>query len=107
MDQPAQADLIVINPSAGTGQIVASFNPGNYPLGVSWSGNDQTLFFAAGTQVQEGGQFPPLAIPSTAQMFTVSPDGGPIGQISGCPDRLTSPTPYHRRRSSSRIVFEG
>ncbi len=85
MDQPAQADLIVINPSAGTGQIVASFNPGNYPLGVSWSSNDQTLFFAAGTQVQQGGQWPPLAIPTTAQMFTVSPDGGPIGQIPGAP----------------------
>lgn len=85
MTQPAQADLIVINPSAGTGQIVASFNPGNYPLGVSWASNDQTLYFAAGTQVQEGGQFPPLAIPSSAQMFTVSPDGGPIGQISGAP----------------------
>jgi len=85
MTEPAQTDLIVIDISTGSGLILASFPPGNYPLGVSWSSNDQTLYFSAGTQVNEGGQFPPAALASTAQIFTVSPEGGAIGQIPGAP----------------------
>jgi hypothetical protein len=85
MTQPAQADLIVIDLNLGTGLIVASFPPGNYPLGVSWGTNDQTLYFSAGTQINQGGQFIPAAVASSAQIFTVSPDGGQIGQIPGAP----------------------
>jgi hypothetical protein len=85
MTEPAQADLIVIDLNSGSGLIVASFPPGNYPLGVSWGNNDQTLYFSAGTQINQGGQFAPAAIASTAQIFTVSPAGGAIGQIPGAP----------------------
>jgi len=85
MTEQAQADLIVIDISSGSGQIVASFLPGNYPLGVDWGPNDQVLFFAAGAQVSQGGQFIPAAIPGSEQMYTVNPNGGAIGQISGAP----------------------
>ncbi|MEN1729586.1 MAG: hypothetical protein AAGJ52_14205, partial [Pseudomonadota bacterium] len=85
MDQPAQADLIVVDLTSGSGLIVATFPPSNYPLGVDWGANDAVLYFAAGTQVSQGGQFIPAAIASTARIFTVSPEGGSIGQIPGAP----------------------
>jgi len=85
MNQPAQTDLIVIDISSGSGLIVATFQPGNYPLGVDWGPNDQRLYFAAGTQVNQGGQFIPAANPASAQMFTVAPAGGAIEQIPGAP----------------------
>ena len=83
LTQPAQADLIVIDVNTGAGDIVAGFDPGNYPLGVSWSDNDQLIYFAAGQQVSQNGQFRPLAIASTARIFTVSPNGGAIAQVPG------------------------
>lgn len=85
MTEQAQADLIVIDVATGSGIIAASFPPGQYPLGVSWGENDDIIYFSAGDQVFEGGQFPPLAIASTARLFTVTPDGTAIGEVAGAP----------------------
>ena len=88
LTQPVSADLVVIEVATGTGQVVASFNPGEYPLGVTWSGNDQLLTYSLGLQVNQGGVFPPGADPATATLFTVSPNGGPVGSVPGAPVRL-------------------
>jgi len=101
MTQPAQADLIVIDISSGSGLIVATFQSGNYPLGVSWGNNDQVLYFSAGTQVSEGGQFPPIARPDTAQIYTVNPAGGAIGQIPGAPVGY-----FPNAIPASRVIFQ-
>lgn len=85
LTQPVIADLVVIDVATGNGQVVAAFNPGEYPLGVTWSGNDQTLTFSLGFQMQQGGTFLPGADPGTATLFTVSPNGGPVGSVSGAP----------------------
>jgi len=102
MDQPAQADLIVIDISTGAGLIVASFPAGNYPLGVDWGPNDQLLYFSAGTQINEGGQFIPAAIPGTAQMYSVSPLGGEIGQVPGAPAGY-----FPTAIPLPRVIFQG
>ncbi len=87
LTEPAQPDLIVIDINTGQGEVVASFPPRNYPLGVSWGANDEILYFSAGTQVSDRGQFPPFAMANTARIFTVSPNGGgAIGQIGGAED---------------------
>lgn len=86
MTQPAQADLIVIDVATGSGIIAASFPPGQYPLGVSWRDDDELIYFSAGTQVSEAGQFPPIAVASTAQMYTVTPNGSVIGGVAGAPN---------------------
>jgi hypothetical protein len=85
LTQPVIADLVVIEVATGTGQVVASFNPGEYPIGVTWTGNDQQLIFSLGLQVHHGGTFLPVVNPTTATLFTVSPSGGPVGSIPGAP----------------------
>ncbi len=79
---PAQADLIVISTATGNGQVIASFAPGSFPVGVSWR-NNASLVFSLGTQAQAGGIFAPFADPSSAQVFTIPATGGTLGQIAG------------------------
>ncbi|MEE4330811.1 MAG: hypothetical protein V2J10_08085 [Wenzhouxiangella sp.] len=106
LTQPVSADLVVIDVTTGNGQIVATFNPGEYPLGVSWSGNDQTLIYSLGLQVNQGGMFPPGADPSTATLFTVSPQGGPVGSVPGAPVGYF-PNAIPLPRTVFRSNFEG
>lgn len=67
---PAQADLIVINTQTGNGQVIASFNSGFFPAGLSWRNNNQ-LVFSLGSQTQSGGLFLPTIDPVSAQVFTL------------------------------------
>ncbi len=82
MAAPAQADLIVISTATGNAQVIASFNPGFFPAGLSWR-NNANLVFSLGTQFQAGGIFTSTIIPSSAQIFTIPSAGGSLGQIPG------------------------
>lgn len=106
LTQPVSADLVVIEVGTGNGQIVATFNPGEYPLGVTWSGNDQQLIYSLGLQVNQGGMFPPGADPATATLFTVSPNGGPVGSVPGAPVGYF-PNAVPLSRTVFRSNFEG
>lgn len=106
LTQPVIADLVVIEVATGTGQVVASFNPGEYPIGVTWSGNDQLLTFSLGLQVNHSGTYLPLANPATATLFTVSPNGGPVGSVPGAPVGYF-PNAVPLSRTIFRSNFEG
>lgn len=64
------------------GQVVASFNPGFFPAGLSWR-NPGSLVFSLGSQTQAGGLFLPTIQPETAQILTIPATGGAIGQVPG------------------------
>lgn len=85
LTQPAQADLIVLDLAGGNAIQIASFAPGVFPAGLSWTRNGNQLLFSLADQVQEGGLFLPQANPATAVLRTVSASGGNIGQIPGAP----------------------
>ncbi|MCC5866731.1 MAG: hypothetical protein JJU31_16540 [Wenzhouxiangella sp.] len=96
---PAQADLIVISTATGSGQVIASFNPGFFPAGLSWR-NNASLVFSLGTQFQSGGIFLPSIVPSSAQILTTPATGGSLGQIPGVGQGFfPNPTP------PSEIIF--
>lgn len=79
---PAQTDLIVISMATGNGQVIASFNPGIFPAGLSWR-NNGSLAFSLGTQFQSGGIFTPTIDPNSAQIFTIASTGGSLDQVPG------------------------
>lgn len=82
MAAAASAELIVINTQTGNGQVIANFNPGVFPAGISWRNNSQ-LVFSLGNQTQSGGLFLPTIDPTSAQIFTIPAGGGGIGQVPG------------------------
>jgi hypothetical protein len=84
MMQPARAELAVVNLGNGSVTTLLQFNPGFYPMGVSWRGNNQ-LVFAIAQQSQSGGQFFSTGEPDTGQIFTVPAGGGPVNTVSGAP----------------------
>ncbi len=85
LHQPAKADLIVADLSNSSAIQVASFAPGVYPAGLSWSRNGADLLFSVGNQSHEAGLFMPLADPASAVLRTVPASGGAISQIPGAP----------------------
>ena len=83
--EPVTADLIVID-GTGSGFILATFNAGLYPLGVSWSADGATLVFSIAQQTFSGGNYLPSGDPSTAALLTVPSGGGAIGSLTGAPN---------------------
>ncbi len=85
LTQPATPELIVINPSQGTGSVLAQFNPGVFPLGVAWSADGGTLVFSLANQVNQGGSWLPAGDPASAGLLTISSTGGALGSVAGAP----------------------
>ncbi len=82
LSAPAQADLIVVQVASGSGQVIASFNPGFFPIGLSWR-SASSLVFAMGSQAQSGGVYLPVIAPTSGQIVTIPASGGALGQIPG------------------------
>jgi hypothetical protein len=82
MTEPAQTDLIVISMATGNGSVIASFEAGWYPAGLSWAGNNN-LVMALGQQLFEGGTFLAAFDPFSAQVVTIPAGGGMLGSVTG------------------------
>jgi len=82
LSAPAQTDLIVISTDTGSGSVLASFEAGWVPAGVSWRGG-ANLVFSLGVQINQGGVFLPNFEPFNAQIFTIPAQGGSLGGVSG------------------------
>ncbi|MGB8635077.1 MAG: hypothetical protein WCD66_05200 [Rhodanobacteraceae bacterium] len=85
LTQPVTPELIVINPSQGTGSVLAQFNSGVYPLGVAWSADGNTLVFSLANQVFQGGTYLPAGDPNSAGLLTIPSQGGTLGSVAGAP----------------------
>ena len=85
LTQPATPELIVINPSQGTGSVLAQFNPGVFPLGVAWSADGGTLVFSLANQVNQSGSWAPAGDPASAGLLTIPASGGALGSVAGAP----------------------
>ena len=83
--QPVTADLVVVDLNA-QGSVLATFNPGYYPLGVAWSADGGTLVFSIAPQTHSGGNYLPSGNPDTAALFTIPAAGGAIGSVAGAPN---------------------
>lgn len=87
LDQPASARLMVVNTNGqGSPQQLASFSPGQMPLGLTWSTNGAQLIFSLGQQSSSGGQFPPTANPGSAVLRQINAGGGSVTAIAGAPN---------------------
>lgn len=81
---PATARLIVAN-ADGSGAVErVVFNPGFYPLGLTWAADGSQLVFSIANQLQGGGQFAAGGNPATAVIRTVPPfTAGPVTSLAG------------------------
>jgi Tol biopolymer transport system component len=81
---PATAELLTINANGTNRTSLLQFNPGFYPVGLSWTPDGNQLVFSIAEQVQSGGLHSPLPVPSTAVLRLVSASGGmpsPIAEV--------------------------
>jgi hypothetical protein len=83
--EPVTADLIVID-SSGNGFVLATFDAGFYPLGVSWSADGATLVFSIAQQTFSGGNYLPSGDPNSAALLTIPSGGGAIAPLAGAPN---------------------
>lgn len=84
LQAPATARLIIAN-ADGSGAVErVVFNPGFYPLGLTWAADGSQLVFSIANQVQGGGQFPAAGNPATAVIRSVAPfAAGPVTSLAG------------------------
>ncbi len=84
LQNPASARLMVVNTDGSNPRSLTTFNPGFYPLGVSWSADGTQLIFSIAQQVRTGGSFSPLGLPETAVIRSVSSmSGGTPSAVPG------------------------
>jgi len=72
LQNPASARLIAINTDGSNPQVLATFNPGFYPLGLAWSTDGSDVIYSIAPQTQTGGGFAPFGEPSGAVIRKVN-----------------------------------
>jgi hypothetical protein len=75
LQAPATARLIVANADGSGATERVIFNPGFYPLGLTWSADGNQLVFSIANQQQQGGFFAAAGEPTTAAV-RVAPSFG-------------------------------
>lgn len=81
---PASARLMVVNSDGSNPRALTSFNPGFYPVGLTWSTDGSQLVLAIAQQAQNGGTFSAFGRPETAVVRSVnSVSGGTAMPVSG------------------------
>ena len=82
---PTTTRLIIANADGSNASVRATFNPGLYPIGLTWAPDGSQLIFSTAPQfVQAGGSYSPGGDPSRAFVESIAPFGGDttIRQIS-------------------------
>lgn len=83
--EPATAELWTINADGTNRTSLLQFDPGFYPVGLSWTSDGNQLVFSIAEQVQNNGFHSPLPVPSTAVLRLISASGGIPSPIAGAP----------------------
>ncbi len=91
--QPVTSRLLVANADGSNPNVVFTFDPGLYPVGLGWSRDRTQLVFSIGQQIQSGGGFFPIVDPSTAVIQQISTAGGTPTPIPGIGNGLFPSVP--------------
>jgi hypothetical protein len=105
---PVTARLHTINTNGTNAGTVLTFNPGFFPLGLSWTPDGSQLAFSIATQASGGGSFQPLGLPETAVLRLISSFGGSPTPIAGAPAGFfpsVSPVPVPEPGMGSGFVI--
>ncbi len=82
--QPARVSVVRANADGSGATVLATFNPGFYPLGMDWSEDGAQLVFSLGQQFHNGVGFTYTANAETAQTYSIrSTDGGGFARVPG------------------------
>lgn len=69
---PVSARLLAVNIDGSNPLVLVNFNPGFYPMGVTWSADGSQVIYSVAPQLQVPGQFFPAGDPAGAAIRAVS-----------------------------------